>query len=99
MEINNRLSGLLSIARKGKFAVIGLDNIKKHVGKCNLILICSSASDNLKKESKYYSEKFGAELLETESLEKLIKIDNCKIVGINNLGIASSIGKILRGEN
>lgn len=92
---NQQTKGLLSIARKGNFAVIGLDNIKKLKRKYPLILLCTSAGENLKKEANFFRGKFEANLIEVDDLADLIQIGNCKIVLVNNLGIANSLKNIL----
>ena len=95
MGQEKQINGLLSIARKGNFAIIGLDNIKKQTRSCNLIIVCDSASEKLKKEAIYFSNKLQSKLFEINNLAELIQISNCKIVAIKNIGIANSIIKIL----
>lgn len=98
MQANNKISGMLSIARKANATVIGLDKIKLQKKPCQLILVCSSASEKLKKEANYFQTKLKSDLIELDNLEHYIHIDNCKIVGINNIGIATSLKQLIRGE-
>lgn len=92
-----KVDGLISIARKAGFAIIGQDDLKCYNKKLYLILIDKTAGNSLRRESNFLSEKNNVPVIEYESLGKACGIENCKIVGIKNKAIGEKIWKILKG--
>ncbi len=87
---------MISIARKGRYVVIGLDNLKAHTQKLYLLLVDKNAGKSLSREMHFMSEKKQIPLIEIENLSEII--EKCKAVGIKNKAISESIVKMLKGE-
>ena len=93
----DKAKGYLGIARKAGYLIIGADNLKKYTQKMYILLVDMMSSNNLNKIVNKFQEK-GVQVILVEKLSELIEIDNCKIVGVKNNGLALEIIKHLRGE-
>lgn len=78
------LKGLLSLARKAGYVVIGVDNLSGYDKKLFLLLHDKSAGKSLVREMNFLSQKRSVPLAEVDGLEELMHIPNCKAVGIRN---------------
>ena len=78
------LKGLLSLARKAGYVVIGIDNLSGYYKKLFLLLHDKTAGKSLVREMNFLSQKKGVCLAEVDGLEELLHIPNCKAVGIRN---------------
>ena len=87
----------LGICRKAGYLIIGADTLKNYNKKMYLLLIDSNVSKNLQKVIDKFLEK-NIPCLIVEKLNELVEIENCKIVGVKNNGLAVEITKNLRGE-
>lgn len=94
----NRLKGLISIARKAGFVIIGKDNLSVYKKKLYIILVDKSAGNSLLREMNFLSEKREVPVLEVENLAEMVGIDNCKVIGLKNKAMSDSIEKCLKGE-
>ncbi len=94
----NRLQGLLSIARKAGFCVIGQDNLKGYDKKLYVILLDKTAGKSLQREMKFLSSTRGIPILEVSELNKITAIENCKVLGVKNKNLSDSIIKDIKGE-
>ncbi|MGN1201426.1 MAG: hypothetical protein ACI4R8_04135 [Candidatus Caccovivens sp.] len=92
----NNLQGLISIARKAGYVIIGLDNLKSYSQKLYLLLVDKSAGKSLSREMNFLADKRNVPLLQMDNLSEII--DKCKAIGVKNKAFADSIGKILKGE-
>ncbi len=93
-----KINGLISIARKAGFVIIGQDNLRGYNKKLFLILLDKNAGNSLAREAKFLSEKKNIPLLVIENLAETVGIENCKIVGIKNKIFSENIIKVLKGE-
>ncbi|MDE6583733.1 MAG: hypothetical protein K2K31_03710 [Clostridia bacterium] len=93
-----KISGLISIARKGGFVIIGQDNLRGYRKKLFLVLVDKSAGNSLMREAKFLSESKNIPLLEIDNLSETVGIENCKIVAVKNKSLSDSIIKTLKGE-
>lgn len=94
-----KISGLISIARKAGYVIIGQDNLSKYDKKLYLFLIDTKAGNSLSREMKFLSENKKIPLFQVEDLGKLVSIDNCKAIGIKNKAISENIIEcLLKGE-
>ena len=91
-----KISGLISIARKAGYVVIGQDNLSAHKQKLYLLLMCKSAGNSLVREMRHISNESQIPLLEVEELGKLIGIDNCKALGVKSKAFSDNIIKIIK---
>lgn len=94
----NKIQGLISIARKAGFCVIGQDNLKNFEKKLHLILLDKTAGDSLVREMRFLSNKKNCLLLEVEKLDSLVSIDNCKVIAIKNKELSEKIVETIKGE-
>ncbi len=92
------IEGLISIARKGGFVILGQDNLKGYTKKLYLLLLDKSAGASLMREINFLSKNKGVPLLEIKNLNKIVNLENCKVIGIKNKAISDNILKILKGE-
>ena len=94
----DKLKGLISIARKAGFCIIGQDNLKNYDKKLYLLLMDEKAGNSLAREMNFLSSTRQIPLLLIENLEDLTTIKNCKALGIKNKNISQSIQKEIKGE-
>lgn len=94
----NNIEGLIGIARKAGFVIVGGENLSHHTKKLYLILLDKSAGNSLKREMSFLSAKREVKLLEVDGLENYVGIKNCKAVGIKNKAFSENIEKCLKGE-
>lgn len=91
--------GLLSIARKAGYAVIGQDNLIGYGKKLYLLLMDESAGDSLCREMAHLSNTKNIPLVRLKNLPELAKINTCKVIGIKNKNLADEMLKTIKGEN
>lgn len=94
----NKVKGLISIARKGGYVIIGKDNLEKYTQKLYLLLVDKSAGNSLVREMKILSQRRDIPSLLVEDLQFLVGIGNCKVIGLKNKAISENIEKCLKGE-
>ena len=94
----NKIQGLISIARKAGFVIIGKEKLATYTKKLYLLLIDKSAGNSLLREMKFLSENRDIPLLEIENLAELVSIENCKAIGLKNKALRESIEKCVKGE-
>ena len=92
-----QIDGLISIARKAGFVIIGQDDLKGYSKKLYLILIDATAGKALRREVEFLSQKNDVTALEVEALGQSCGIENCKVIGIKNKAISEKIMEILKG--
>ncbi len=90
------LTGLISIARKGGFVIIGQDNLLNYNKKLFLILLDVTAGKSLKREMNFLSKDREIPLFVIENLADVSKIENCKVIGIKNKIFSDKIIDILQ---
>lgn len=96
----NKIKGLIHIAEKAGYVIIGADNLKAYSKKLFLILKAQQCGTNLDKIANNKKTETACDIQEFENnlLEELCGKTNCKIIGIKNKGISEEILKIIRGE-
>ncbi len=94
----NNLSGIISIAKKAGYVIVGQDTLKGYDKKLYLLLIDKTAGKSLNREMKFLSKNREIPIFEIENLPDVAKLENCKILGIKNKNLSESILKILKGE-
>lgn len=94
----NRLKGLISIARKAGFVIIGKDNLASYRKKLYLVLLDKTAGNSLLREVNFISENRNIPILEVENLAEVVGIENCKVIGLKNKAMSENIEKCLKGE-
>ena len=94
----NNLNGIISIAKKAGYVIVGQDTLKGYDKKLYLLLIDKTAGKSLNREMKFLSKNREIPIFEIENLPDVAKLENCKILGIKNKNLSESILKILKGE-
>ncbi len=94
----NKIKGLISIARKAGYVIIGKDNLMDYKKKLYLLIVDNTAGDSLKREMKFISNSKKIPLLELDDLGEKVSIDNCKAIGLKNKAMSDSIEKCIKGE-
>ena len=96
-----RAKGLISIANKAGYLIIGSDNLKNYNKKLYLIVKNKSGGKNLNKIAQQNMLTTNCEVitLDENNFDLVVNIPNCKIVGIKNKGISDEIIKYIRSEN
>lgn len=97
--IEQKIKGYISIAKKAGYLIIGADNLKGYNKKLFLVLADNGGGKNLLKIADSLKEQTKDQVYFVDNLENLSQINNCKILGIKNLGIATQIINLLRSEN
>ncbi len=92
------VNGLISIARKAGFCIIGQDNLLGYDKKLYLLLLDETAGEALKKSINYLSKQKNAQLIILENLAGVSGIDRCKVLGIKNKALSEEIAKLIKGE-
>jgi len=94
----NNLSGLIGIARKAGFVIVGGENLSTYTKKLYLLLLDKSAGNSLKREMNFVSQKRNVKIVEIDNLAKYTAVKNCKVIGIKNKAFSENILKEIKGE-
>lgn len=96
-----KIKGLINIANKAGYLIIGADALKGYNKKLYLILACEDSGKNLFKVVERTKEitNCQVEILNLATFTQVVTIPNCKVVGIKNKGITEEIIKYIRGED
>ncbi len=88
----NKINSYVGFAIKARKILVGQSQIKQNKTKqIHCILVCSSASDNLKDLAKNVAEKFGAEVIIVNDLEQITHKDGIKIIAITDESLGKAI--------
>ena len=96
-----KIKGLVGIANKAGYLVIGSDNLKGYNKKLYLLLTSDSYGKTIEKITNQLKQSTNCDIYtfcENEFLQ-IVNIPNCKIVGIKNKGISEEIIKYIRSNN
>lgn len=94
----NNLSGMIGIARKAGFCIIGQENLIGYDKKLYLILLDKVAGKSLTREMNFLAKQRNIPIRYVEQLDKLTAIENCKVIGIKNKNFSENIIESLKGE-
>ena len=95
----NKISGLINIARKAGYVIVGQDDLSGYAKKLYLILMDKNAGSSLSREMNYLSKKKGVPIFQIDDLGNLVSIENCKVLGVKNKAISENIIEcLLKGE-
>ena len=92
------LEGLINIAKKAGFVIIGGENLSNYTKKLYLLILDNTAGNSLRREMQLLSSKRNLKILNVENLSKIVGIENCKAIGIKNKAFAENIEECLKGE-
>ena len=96
-----KIKGLINIANKAGYLIIGTDSLKVYKKKLYLILMSNDAGSSTIRNANFVKQDTNCEIitLTNDVFNKVVNIKNCKIIAIKNKGLAEEIKKYLRGEN
>ena len=86
----DKLNGYLNLCRKAGYLIIGGETLGDYKKKIYLIVYDKTAQKNTLKIVEKYKIK-DIPVVEIEGLSEILKIDNCKIVGIKNKNLSDII--------
>ena len=95
----NNISGLISIARKAGFCIIGQDRLLSYDKKLYLVLLDNSAGKALERQMNFLTKDLNIPLLRVDNLTEMLALKNCKVLGIKNKAISENLIKSLKGDN
>jgi hypothetical protein len=88
----NKINGYIGLCQKAGYIVAGSDNLKDYEKKLYLVVIDKNYSDNILKIANQVKDKYKIDcIILNDSLDSMIGINNCKIIGIRNLGLSKAI--------
>lgn len=88
----NKISSYIGFARKANKLLVGQTHLKHEKQEVYLIIVCSTASDNLKNLAKNLANKFNCPyILSGVLLSELTNIPDVKIVGLTDQSLSNAI--------
>jgi len=88
----NKIISYLGFAQKSNNCIMGQTALKKNKKKLFLIIVCNTASDNLKNLAKNLANKHECEFVVSKvELKNLIKFDDIKILGLTDENLSKAI--------
>ncbi len=90
----NKIISYLGFAQKSNNCIMGQTALKKTMKQLHLIIVCNSASQNLKDLAKNIANKHKCKFIVSNvPLSDLIKFDDVKIVGLTEENLSKAIIK------
>ena len=92
MENKTKAETFIGFAIRARKSRIGV-NASLTLKKANLVIVCSSASENTKKDADKLAKRFNCPVLETKSkmLEELTHRENAKVMSVCDEKLAEAI--------
>ncbi len=90
-----KLKGYLNIAKKAGYVIIGGETLANYTKKLYLIIYDLVAGKNTIKIIENFKNK-NIKIIGIENLDKLININNCKIIGIKNKNLSEIIYNLIK---
>ena len=88
----NKIISYLGFARKSNNIIIGQSSLKASRERIYLVIVCKTASNNLKDLANHLAVKHNANVIETnQPLSELLHLDNIKIIGIKDYNLSEAI--------
>ena len=88
----NKIISYLGFAQKSNNCVMGQTALKKSKKQLYLIMVCNTASENLKNLAKNLANKHNCEFIISKvELKNLIKFDDIKILGLTDENLSKAI--------
>ena len=88
----NKIISYLGFAQKSNSCIMGQTALRRTTKQLKLILVCNSASDNLKNLATNLAKKHNCEIIVSKiELKNLIKFDDIKIIGLTDENLSKAI--------
>lgn len=97
-SVLNKLEGIVGIARKAGFVIVGGDNLSSYTKKLYLVLVDKTAGNSLKRQMGYVAKDRQIPLYEIDNLGLIVGIASCKAIGLKNKALSEQIETCLKGE-
>lgn len=93
-----KIESYIGFAARAQKIIFGVDSITKRGKRHRVIILCSTAGENTSKQIMTYCEKTNSPLivLKNQTLEGILKKQNCKVIAVTDLELANAI---LKNEN
>ena len=93
MENRSKFLTFIGFSIKARKIRCGVNAIATLKGGVKLLIVCSTASENTKKDAVKLSKKFNAKLYELSGyvLENVVYKEKCKLVAVTDTGLAKAI--------
>ena len=94
MEITKtKIFAYVGFAKKSKKLLIGSTALKTAKKSVYLLLVCSTATENAKKEAEGYAKKFSCPVVMCDGapLSELVLKENCKVAAVCDKNLAQAI--------
>ncbi len=85
------IDSYLGFAIKSGKILYGIDSVLASKKRKHLLILSSTASDNLKKKAFLHSERLNIPMIEIPNLEEISYKQNCKLVAILEPNLAKAI--------
>jgi len=90
----NKIISYLGFAQKSNNCIIGQTALKKCLKQLHLIMVCNTASENLKDLAQNLAQKHNCKLIITDiELSRLLNLNDIKIVGLTEENLSTAIIK------
>ena len=91
-ESMNKIISYIGFAKKSNNLIVGQTPIKRCLKQLYLVMVCDSASDNLKNLAKNTAIKHNCEIIITKpNLSKLANLKDIKIIGLTDENLSKAI--------
>ena len=88
----NKIISYLGFAQKSNNCIMGQTALKKTTKQLELVLVCDSASENLKDLAKHLAGKHKCEVIISKvKLEELVRFNDIKIIGLTDENLSKAI--------
>lgn len=90
----NKIISYLGFAQKSNNCIMGQTALKKNKKQLHLIMVCASATENLKNLASNLSNKHNCKCIYLKTdLKNLIKFNDIKILGLSDENLSNAIIK------
>ena len=92
---NEQLKGYINISRKAGYLIVGSEKLKGYNKKLYLVLYDNAAQKNTLKVVEEIKNK-NIPAVAVDNLDEIVRIKNCKIVGIKNKELSEIVNNLLK---
>ena len=94
----NKVVSYLGFAQKSNNCIVGQTALKKNYKQLHLVIVCTSASDNLKDLAINLANKHQCKYLILANLSDLLNLKDIKIVGLTDFNLSNAIIQFYENE-
>ena len=86
-----KIISYIGFARKSNNIIIGQSLLKSSTKQVYLIMLCSTASNNLKDLAHNVANRYDCSIITTDNLDELTNLNGVKIIGITDNNLSKAI--------